>query len=94
MLGEQIGITTGKRLVRRVLSTEPPTAEVSFEDSGTILGVAVTGVGTYTSVIGADGSLHGDGQGRQYFRKATTSSIVRGVTTTCGMSRYGLASEA
>ena len=36
MLGEQIGITTGKRLVRRVLSTDPPTAEVSFEDSGTI----------------------------------------------------------
>ena len=65
MLGEQIGTTTGKRLVRRVLSTEPPTAEVSFEDSGTLLGVAVTGMGTYTSVIGADGSLHGDGQGME-----------------------------
>lgn len=63
MLGEQIGITTGKRLVRRVLSTEPPTAEVSFEDSGTMLGVAVTGMGTYTSVIDPDGSLHGEGQG-------------------------------
>ena len=63
MLGEQIGITTGKRLVRRVLATDPPTAEVSFEDSGTILGVAVSGLGTYTSIIHADGSLHGDGQG-------------------------------
>jgi hypothetical protein len=63
VLGEQLGIVTGKRLVRRVLSTDPPTAEVSFEDSGTICGVAVSGMGTYTSVIGADGSLHGDGQG-------------------------------
>jgi hypothetical protein len=63
MLGEQIGITTGKRLVRRVLSTEPPTAEVSFEESGTLCGVAVSGMGTYTSVIHADGSLHGEGQG-------------------------------
>jgi hypothetical protein len=65
VLGEQIGITTGKRLVRRVLSTDPPTAEVSFEDSGTICGVAVSGMGTYTSVVGADGSLHGDGQGME-----------------------------
>lgn len=63
MLGEQIGITKGKRIVRRVLSTEPPTAEVSFEDSGTLCGVAVTGMGTYTSIIAADGSLHGEGQG-------------------------------
>ncbi len=63
VLGEQVGITTGKRLVRRVLSTDPPTAEVSFEDSGTLCGVAVSGMGTYTSVIGADGSLHGEGQG-------------------------------
>jgi hypothetical protein len=65
VLGEQIGITKGKRLVRRVLSTDPPTAEVSFEDSGTICGVAVSGMGTYTSVIGPDGSLHGDGQGME-----------------------------
>jgi hypothetical protein len=63
MLGEQIGETKGKRLVRRVLSTDPPTAEVSFEDSGKILGVAVTGMGTYTSVIAPDGSIHGEGKG-------------------------------
>jgi len=65
VLGEQLGVTKGKRLVRRVLSTDPPTAEVSFEDSGTICGVAVTGMGTYTSVINADGSLHGEGQGME-----------------------------
>ena len=63
MLGEQIGETKGKRLVRRVLSTEPPTAEVTFEDSGHMLGTATTGMGSYTSVIGADGVITGEGQG-------------------------------
>jgi hypothetical protein len=63
MLGEQISETKGKRLVRRVLSVNPPTAEVSFEDSGQILGVATTGMGTYTSIVSPDGTIHGDGQG-------------------------------
>jgi hypothetical protein len=63
MLGEQIGETKGKRLVRRVISVDPPTAEVSFEDSGHILGVATTGMGTYVSVIQPDGAVHGQGQG-------------------------------
>ena len=63
MLGEQVGETRGKRLVRRVISIDPPTAEVSFEDSGQMLGVPTTGMGTYTSVIHADGSVHGQGQG-------------------------------
>lgn len=63
MLGDKIGEVTGKRLVRRVLSVDPPTAEVSFEDSGTMFGIPVTGMGTYTSVIRADGSILGTGQG-------------------------------
>ena len=63
MLGEKIGEVKGKRLVRRVLSVDPPTAEVSFEDSGKILGVPVTGMGTYTSEVRADGSIFGTGQG-------------------------------
>ena len=63
MLGEQIGETKGRRLVRRVISTDPPTAEVSFEDAGQLLGVPTTGMGTYTSTIRPDGSLLGDGQG-------------------------------
>jgi hypothetical protein len=63
MLGEKISETKGKRLVRRVISVDPPTAEVSFEDSGHVLGVAVTGMGTYTSVVRLDGSIFGDGQG-------------------------------
>lgn len=63
MLGEQIGETTGKRLVRRVISIDPPTAEVSFEDAGQMLGIPTTGMGTYTSVIRPDGSIFGHGQG-------------------------------
>ena len=63
MLGELISETTGKRIVRRVLSTEPPTAEVSFEDSGHMFGVLTTGIGTYTSVVRPDGSIYGQGEG-------------------------------
>ena len=63
MLGEKIGETTGKRIVRRVLSTDPPTVEVTFEDSGHMLGVATSGMGSHTSVINPDGSIHGEGEG-------------------------------
>ncbi|MBT9331635.1 hypothetical protein [Paracidobacterium acidisoli] len=63
MLGEQISESKGRRIVRRVLSIDPPTAEVSFEDTGSILGIATTGMGTYTSVIQPDGSIYGEGQG-------------------------------
>ncbi len=63
MIGNKIGETKGKRLVRRVLSTDPPTAEVSFEDSGSMFGVSTNGMGTYTSIVRADGSIHGQGQG-------------------------------
>jgi hypothetical protein len=63
MLGEQIGETKGKRLVRRVVSIDPPTAEVSFEDTGQMLGIPTTGMGTYTSIIRPDGSITGHGQG-------------------------------
>jgi hypothetical protein len=63
MLGEQIGETKGKRLVRRVVSIDPPTAEVSFEDKGQIIGIPTTGMGTYTSVVRPDGSIFGHGQG-------------------------------
>ena len=63
MIGEQIGETRGKRLVRRGTSTDPTTVEVTFEDSGHMLGVATKGLGTYTSVVGQDGSIFGEGQG-------------------------------
>ena len=63
MLGKQIGESNGKRIVRRVLSTDPPTVEVSFEDSGNMLGVATNGFGTYESVVRPDGSVYGEGEG-------------------------------
>lgn len=63
MLGEKIGEAHGKRLVRRVLSVDPPTAEVTFEDSGNFLGIPTTGMGSYTSVVHADNSIYGTGQG-------------------------------
>ena len=84
MLGEQIGETKGRRLVRRVLSTEPPTVEVTFEDSGHMLGVATTGLGSYTSVIGADGVISGEGQG------ITMTQDGEGLTWTgTGVGRFG-----
>ena len=63
MLGDQIGESKGKRIVRRILSIEPPTAEVTFEATGTILGAATNETGTYTSVVRPDGSIFGHGQG-------------------------------
>jgi hypothetical protein len=63
MLGDQIGESKGRRIVRRILSIEPPTAEVTFESAGNILGVATNETGTYTSVVRADGSIFGNGQG-------------------------------
>ena len=63
MLGNLIGETRGKRIVRRVLSATPARIEVTFEDAGKMLGVEVNGLGTYTSEIRADGSIYGEGQG-------------------------------
>jgi hypothetical protein len=63
MLGDLIGESKGKRIVRRILSVDPPTAEVSFESAGTVLGVATKENGTYTSEVRPDGSIYGTGQG-------------------------------
>jgi hypothetical protein len=63
MLGDLIGETTGKRIVRRVLSSDPLKVEVSFEENGNMLGTAVNGFGTYSSVVRADGAIYGDGAG-------------------------------
>jgi len=63
MLGDVLGESKGKRTVRRVLSSDPLRMEVSFEDTGTMLGVATNGMGTYMSEGRPDGSLYGEGQG-------------------------------
>jgi hypothetical protein len=84
MLGELISETKGRRLVRRVVSVDPPTAEVSFEDSGHTLGIPTTGMGTYTSVVHADGSIFGHGQG------ISMTNEGEGITwTATGSGKFG-----
>ena len=63
MLGELVGETRGKRIVRRVLSAASPKVEVTFEDSGKMAGVDVNGFGTYTSEVRPDGTMFGGGCG-------------------------------
>ena len=64
MLGEQLGESKGKRTARRVLSVDGGfKVEVSFEDSGMMLGIEVNDIGTYCSVSRPDGSVYGEGQG-------------------------------
>ena len=84
MIGEQIGESKGKRVVRRVISVDPPTAEVSFEDHGQMLGISTTGMGTYTSVVSPDGSIFGHGQGMN-----TTNDGEAIVWTATGSGKFG-----
>ena len=63
MLGELIYQGSGKRIVRRILSTEPVKVEVTFEGGGKILGVEAMEIGTYTSRIRSDGTIYGEGEG-------------------------------
>src|SRR5207302_654139 len=62
MLGEQIGEFRGKRILRKVLSSDPLRVEVSFEDGGTIFGIDANGFGTYVSQLRPDGTLYGEGE--------------------------------
>jgi hypothetical protein len=64
MLGEQIGESRGKRTGRRALSADTGfKVEVSFEESGKMLGMDVNGFGAYTAAPRPDGTLYGEGQG-------------------------------
>lgn len=65
MLGEMIGETRGKVTGNRVMPSEghAPKVETSFQESGKLLGVEITDMGTYFSVVRAVGGLHGEGQG-------------------------------
>ena len=63
MLGELIYQGSGKRTVRRVLSTTPVKVEVSFDEGGKILGADCMEIATYTSSIRPDGTVYGEGEG-------------------------------
>ena len=62
MLGENLGTLRGRVTGQRVLPSTGSAAklEVSFEIRGPLLGTAVTMLGTYWSVVRADGSLYGE----------------------------------
>jgi len=63
MLGEMIFQGSGKRIVRRVLSSDPVKVEVTFEGGGKLLGADAMEIGTYTAVIRADGTMYGEANG-------------------------------
>ena len=64
MFGEKIGEGSGARGIRRVLCTEPAfKIEVSFEDTGKLMGAEGVNIGTYTSATKPEGSLEGVGEG-------------------------------
>jgi hypothetical protein len=65
MLGAQIGVEHGKITGRRVLPSDGqgPKMEVTFEARGTFVGIDASGVGTYWTVVQANGALYGEGEG-------------------------------
>lgn len=65
MLGEQILEEAGQIIGTRVLPDEGagPKVEVSFQSSGTVLGIHENDMGTYVSTARPDGTLFGEGQG-------------------------------
>jgi hypothetical protein len=64
MFGKNIGEGNGHRGIRKVLSTQPNfKVEVSFEETGKLMGVEGMNMGTYTATTKPDGSLEGIGEG-------------------------------
>jgi hypothetical protein len=65
MLGEKIGNESGKVTSRRVISSHGggPRMEISFQASGSLLGVSHTTTATYCSEMRSDGKVYGEGQG-------------------------------
>jgi len=65
MLGELIYEGRGKRTARTVLPLEgtQPRIQVSFEETGKLVGIEANFMGTYWAAIRPDGSVYGEGQG-------------------------------
>jgi len=63
MLGQQIYEASGKETGRRVLPSHGgPSIEISFQESGKLLGVETNNTGTYTGTARPDGTMSGQGQ--------------------------------
>lgn len=63
MLGDQIGEAHGQITGTKVLSTDPPKVELSFQAQGKIQGIDTSDVVTYWSELRPDGTLYGEGEG-------------------------------
>jgi hypothetical protein len=65
MLGEKIAEEAGKVVLQRVLPNPGggPKMEVTFQGTGSLLGVPMSDTGTYTAALRPDGTLFGEGQG-------------------------------
>jgi hypothetical protein len=65
MLGDKIGEDSGKITSQKVLPPDGanPQFEATYQGSGKMLGVDVTVMITYSSVVMPDGTLHGEGRG-------------------------------
>ena len=75
---------TGRITGQRVLPSEGEgvRVEASFEGTGSMLGVQFNGMGTYESIMRADGTLFGQGQGVQMSPQGDHASWVgQGVGT-------------
>jgi len=62
MLGDKLGVLTGKVTGQRVLPPEGggPKVEITFEVSGAIAETPVTMLGTYWSTVLPDGRIYGE----------------------------------
>ena len=63
MIGEEKGKITGVRVLPLAEGNNNPRLEVSFQGTGTLVGVDITNVGTYISVLTSAGVFNGTGQG-------------------------------
>ena len=61
MLGDKVGVMTGKVIGTRVLNVgHGPKVETTFDVSGEMGGVGTTMMGTYWAIVQPDGSLYGE----------------------------------
>jgi hypothetical protein len=65
MLGEKYSEEIGQVIGTRALPSEGGSAkmEITFQASGTIIGLHATDVGTYVGTMQSDGTMRGEGQG-------------------------------
>lgn len=87
MLGENLGTLRGRVIGQRVLPSTGSAAklEVSFEIKGALAGSNVTMLGTYWSVVRADGSLYGECPNQGIFM---TDDGQAGTWTGAGVGRF------